>query len=67
MAKNETYRQLPEGPVLCDACARSGSRIEMEREDSLPPEALKWSVEKDTGLQSYRCPECESVQVFRIS
>ncbi|WP_109126624.1 hypothetical protein [Dyella sp. C11] len=66
MAKTETYRLLPDGPVLCDACTRTGSSIEMERDDSLPAEALKWSEEKNTELQSYRCPECESVSVFRV-
>lgn len=66
MTKNETYRLLPEGPVLCDACSRTGTSIEMEPEDNLPSEALKWSEEQDTELQSYRCPECESVKVFRV-
>ncbi|MET3651346.1 hypothetical protein [Dyella japonica] len=66
MANSPTYRPLPDGPVLCDACSRTGASIEMEPDDSLPREALKWSEEQDVGLQSYRCPECESVQVFRV-
>jgi len=66
MAKTDTYRLLPDGPVLCDACARTGANIEMEPGEDLPSEALKWSEEQDTELQSYRCPQCESVQVFRV-
>jgi hypothetical protein len=66
MANTQTYNLLPDGPVLCDACTRTGSSIEMERDDSLPPEALKWSKEQDSELQSYRCPSCEAVQVFRV-
>jgi hypothetical protein len=66
MAKTDTYRLLPEGPVLCDECVRTGSSIEMERDNALPAEALKWSEDNDTELQSYRCPSCEGVQVFRV-
>lgn len=38
----------------------------MERYDPLPAEAQRWSQEQRTELQSYRCPECEGVQVFRV-
>ena len=67
MTKSPTYRPLPDGPVLCEACSDTGSSIEMEREDALPAEALRWSKENDAELQRYRCPECESVQVFRVT
>jgi len=66
MANSQTYRPLPDGPVLCDACLRTGSSIETEPHDSLPEEAVAWSEKQDAELQSYRCPECESVQVFRV-
>jgi Zn finger protein HypA/HybF involved in hydrogenase expression len=67
MAKNEPYRSLPEGPVLCDDCSRAGSEVEMEPHDALPHEARKWSEEQEVELQSYRCPDCESIQVFRVN
>ncbi|AIF48735.1 hypothetical protein [Dyella japonica] len=66
MTQNTPYRPLPAGPVLCDDCSRAGAEVEMERQDALPPEARRWSREHDTALQSYRCPDCESIQVFRI-
>lgn len=66
MAKNEPYRSLPEQPVLCDTCSRAGSRVEMEPHKTLPAEARKWAQEQDTELRSYRCPVCESVEVFRV-
>lgn len=66
VSKTQTYRLLPDGPVLCDACQRTGASIEMAQDDSLPAEALKWKEEKHSELQSYRCPECETVQVFRV-
>ena len=66
MANSQTYRLLPDGPILCDACSRTGASIEMEPHESLPEEALVWSEKQNTELQSYRCPECESVQVFRV-
>jgi len=66
MAKNPSYAPLPEGPVLCDTCSRAGAKVEMEAHKTLPAEARKWAEEQGAELQSYRCPECESVQVFRI-
>lgn len=61
-----TYAPLPDGPVLCDACTKAGKRVEMEPHDTLPPEAHEWAKNKYAELQSYRCPDCESVDVFRI-
>lgn len=66
MAQSSTYRLLPEGPVLCDTCSRSGASIEMAQDPTLPPEAQRWADDQDTELQSYRCPECERVEVFRV-
>ncbi|WP_114238174.1 hypothetical protein [Dyella sp. C9] len=60
------YRPLPDGPVLCDACAKGGQQVEMEPHEKLPPEARKWAEREDTELQSYRCPECETIDVFRV-
>ncbi len=64
MAK--TYAPLPDGPVLCDECAKAGEQVEMEPHDALPPEAHAWAKKEDAQLQSYRCPACESVDVFRV-
>lgn len=66
MAESQTYRLLPDGPVLCDTCSSTGESVEMERYDPLPAEAQRWSQEQRTELQSYRCPGCEGVQVFRV-
>nr|WP_199047095.1 hypothetical protein [Dyella sp. ASV24] len=66
MANNQPYPQIPDGPVLCDTCSRAGSKVEMEPHKTLPAEARKWAQEQEAELQSYRCPECESVQVFRV-
>jgi hypothetical protein len=62
----QDYRPLPEGPVLCKACAKAGQQVEMEPHDKLPADARQWAKDEDTELQSYRCPECESVDVFRV-
>lgn len=64
MAKD--YRSLPDGPVLCPTCANAGEKIEMQRQPDLPPDAQQWSDEHDVELQSYRCPDCEAVDVFRV-
>lgn len=62
----ESYVPRPEGPVYCDACAKKGDRVEMESHDQLPSQALEWSRREHTELESFRCPACESVQVFRV-
>lgn len=62
----QDYAPLPDGPVLCDACSKAGKQIEMQPQETLPPDALEWAKSKDTELQSYRCPACESVNVFRV-
>ena len=56
------FRALPDGPVLCDACARTGSNVEMHPHDELPVEATERAKGENTELQSYRCPECESIE-----
>ncbi|WP_201315069.1 hypothetical protein [Dyella sp. EPa41] len=60
------YAPLPDGPILCDACSRRGKQIEMQPQETLPPDALEWARKENTELQSYRCPECESVNTFRV-
>lgn len=65
MAK--TYPPLPAGSVTCPNCARSGHHVEMER-DNLDVSYLKdQPLHQDTGFRSYRCPDCEYVEVFQIS
>lgn len=60
------YRSLPEGPVLCEACIQAGEEVEMHPHPILPPEAAAHAERENTELQSYRCPECESLEIFRI-
>jgi hypothetical protein len=66
MTIHQAYLPLPAGPVLCDTCSRAGSKVEMEPHKTLPAEARKWAEQQHAELRSYRCPECESVQVFRV-
>ncbi|RAO77578.1 hypothetical protein [Dyella jiangningensis] len=60
------YAPLPDGPVLCDSCSKAGKQVEMQPQDMLPPDALEWAKREDAELQSYRCPACETVNVFRV-
>lgn len=63
----KTYRPLPEGPVICEACARSGRHVEMHR-DKLEDSYLETPLLLEgSELQSYRCPDCENVTVFRVT
>jgi hypothetical protein len=64
MAKD--YRTLPDDQVLCDACAKAGYKVEMHPHHELPAEATKWAERENTELQSYRCPDCENIEVFRV-
>ncbi|QNK02078.1 hypothetical protein [Dyella telluris] len=67
MTSNETYPALPEGPVFCEDCSRPGAKVEMEPHRTLPREARQWAEEQGVELRSYRCPDCEAIQVFRVS
>ncbi len=60
----QDYRPLPSGPVLCKACSQAGKKVHMHPHDDLPPEVRQ--AHEDVDLQSYRCPECEAVEVFRV-
>ncbi|WP_266182960.1 hypothetical protein [Dyella humicola] len=60
------YRSLPDGPVLCEACTQAGQKVEMLPHPVLPPEAEKHAESENTELQSYRCPECETLEIFRV-
>jgi hypothetical protein len=60
------YRPLPDGPVLCEACIKAGQEVEMQPHPELPPEAAKHAEHENTELQSYRCPECETLEIFRV-
>lgn len=62
----KTYPSLPEGPVVCQTCAKSGHHIEMKR-DNLDNSYLEdLPLEPYAELQSYRCPDCETITVFRV-
>jgi hypothetical protein len=59
---------LPKGPVLCDTCKQAGKQVEMERYDpEAPANRARTEEADDTELQTYRCPVCEDVSVFRVS
>ena len=60
------YRSLPDGPVLCKACIEGGEEVEMHPHLALPPEAAEHAERENTELQSYRCPECEFLEIFRV-
>ena len=65
MEKN--YQTLPDGPVICETCALSGRNVEMQRHPKSASYDDKLPVSDDAGLQSYRCPDCENVSVFRVT
>lgn len=62
---NAKYEVRPDGPVVCKECASNGHTIEMEPYAENVPDydPLKRSYD---GLESYRCPNCESIRYFRI-
>ncbi|HUB88233.1 MAG TPA: hypothetical protein VMA74_00745 [Dyella sp.] len=64
MAK--TYPTLPAGPVICPNCTESGNPIEMERDNLDVDYLAEQAPERGTEFQSYRCPDCEYVAVFRV-
>jgi hypothetical protein len=60
------YELRPDGPVICKECATKGVSVEMEPYAINAPDG-DVSKRPDTWLESYRCPNCESVSYFRIS
>lgn len=64
MAK--TYPSLPKEPIACPNCARSGHHREMERDNLEVGYLDEPAPEHGTDLQTYRCPDCEYVAVFRV-
>jgi hypothetical protein len=58
----QTYPSLPDGPVLCSDCAKAGKQVEMVAQGSFDGDSSYGSG----NLRSYRCPSCESVEVFHI-
>jgi len=65
---NEHPTPLPKGPVLCETCKQAGQKVEMERYDAdAPVNRERQNAAGDTELQTYRCPACEDVSVFRVS
>ena len=61
------YEVRPDGPVICKSCASKGNSVEMEPHASNVSHTDVSDRLEDTGLKSYRCPECESVSYFRVS
>ena len=56
----------PRGRVHCESCARSGKQVEMHAQDALDASFMVPEDTRPESLRSYRCPECEAIQVFRI-
>jgi hypothetical protein len=62
---DKVYPLLPDGPVVCEVCAQTGRHAEMEQyAPKISDEDLAES--DDTELQTYRCPDCESLTFFRV-
>jgi DNA-directed RNA polymerase subunit RPC12/RpoP len=60
------YEVRPDGPVICKECSSKGHPVEMKPYAISAPDA-DVSERPDTELESYRCPNCESVAYFRVS
>jgi hypothetical protein len=63
---SETYLVLPEGPVVCKKCERSGRNAEMQPQPYHAKDDESRSSGENTELKTYRCPACEDVTVFRV-
>jgi hypothetical protein len=53
--------------VICKACASKGQVVEMKPHAINVPHADVSERSENTGLETYRCPECENVSHFRVS
>ncbi len=62
----EAIPHHPQSPVHCESCACKGKRIEMVAQDALDASFLMPEDMQPESLRSYRCPACESVQVFQV-
>jgi hypothetical protein len=63
-----SYPQLPDGPVICERCANEGQgrKIVMQRFSPNTPETASTMPTESSQFQSYRCPSCEHVAIFRV-
>ncbi|MDE2342338.1 MAG: hypothetical protein KGL63_02925 [Betaproteobacteria bacterium] len=64
---NKPHSQLPGDKILCPSCASQGSTVEMIEQDAID-QLFLGPKPSDTpaNLRSYRCPACETVQVFEV-
>jgi len=60
------YPTLPSGPVICKTCANSGHKVEMQRHPQSTVREDRPSHAEDADLQTFRCPDCENISVFRV-
>jgi len=65
MSKHHPHH--PRGKILCPTCAKQGKVTEMIAQDTIDRSFLDPKPD-DTpaNLRSYRCPDCETVQVFEV-
>jgi len=58
---------LTQSPVICEVCANAGHSVEMQP-DTQGNSYLDSSTSSAVpGLRTFRCPECESIQVFTVA
>lgn len=56
----------PSRPVICEVCANAGRSVEMQP-DTQGNSYLDSSTSGEVpGLRTFRCPECENIQVFTV-
>jgi hypothetical protein len=59
------HPMLPDGPVVCEVCSLAGRHTEMQRHAPAITDD-ETAASDESELQTYRCPDCESVAFFRV-
>lgn len=64
---SKPHSQLADDKIPCPSCASQGKVTEMIAQDAIDRSFLDAKPD-DTpaNLRSYRCPVCETVQVFEV-
>lgn len=64
---SKPHSQLPGNKILCPSCASQSRVMEMIEQDAIDQSFLDpKSSDTPVNLRSYRCPACETVQVFEV-
>lgn len=58
---------LPNGPVVCENRSDSHHDVKMQKYPQKTSVEAMSEFTADTELQTYRCPECESISVFSVT